>query len=450
MRRRARGPIRPLDETKGVAGNGAKPSLDVTQTAENQGQANIIGSGSQYNVNLVLSDESIARLLPDLERLLTGLSGALAVIHEVAGAAQLPLDLDVMGLLKWLAELMIPSDQLPRPLWVSELARQRAIDPADKQAFGAIGERWAAEVPGGGDRLSEFRKSVDSGEAPPGEPCLLVILDPDRNGGDRYRLSLTLFRNGYDGEPQPGDDACLSLEEIRCRLQESLPALFRTVDRGSLLLEFVVPRELLNSNFDQWPIPERPDDPSSRSYQLGVRYPVVVRDLERMAPSDDRSLWQARWKRLCDGAGPSPAAVRWVGPRDRDSYDSLTASLLRERARGQVCLALLSAPSAGTLIAELLGAGLTVGIPAAIWLRQPSKGWNGGRRDKRYLALAVKAAGLRGLPRQVLDLRQEAEEAQWTAVHRGRHLSLLWDDPNRTWEPPPFTQPVLSLNGADE
>jgi hypothetical protein len=422
----------------------------VTQTVDVRGPAHILGSGSQVNLNLVMSDESIARLLPDLERLLTGLSGALPVIHEVAGTAQLPSDLDVMGLLKWLAELMIPADQLPRPLWVSELARQRATDPATQEALGAIGERWAAEVPDGQVRLSEFRKSFESGGVPAGEPCLLVILDPDRNGGEGYRLSLILFRNGRDGEPQPGDDACLSLEEIRGRLQESLPGLIQTVDRRSLLLEFVVPRELLNTDFDQWLIPERPDGLSARNYHLGVRYPVVVRDLERMAPSDDRSLWRARWQRLCDCAGPVRDAIRWVKPQDRDSYDSLTASLLRERAHGQVCLALLSAPSEGSQFAELLYAGLTAGLPAAIWLRQPGTGRSGGKKDRKYLASAVKPAALRGLPRRVLDLRQEAEEARQAAVHPGRHLSLLWDDPDRTWEPPPFAEPLPSLNGAEE
>lgn len=363
MKRRARWPIRrAVGTADAAASNGMAPSPRVTQSADIRGPGNFVGSGSQVNLNLMMSDESIARLLPDLERLLAGLSDALAVIHEVAGAAQLPSDLDVTGLLRWLAELMIPADQLPRPLWVSEFARQRAADPAAREALGAIGERWAAEVPGGQRRLREFRQSVECGGVHAGEPCLLVILDPDRNGEDRYRLSLILFRNGHDGEPQPGDDACLSLDEVRGRLQESLPVLVQTVDRRSLILEFVVPRELLNMDFDQWLIPERPDGLPGRNYHLGVRYPVVVRDLERMTQAHDRSMWRARWQRLCGCAGPVRDAVRWVGPQDGDSYDSLAASLLRERAHGQVCLTLLSAPLEGTLLADLLGAGLTAGV----------------------------------------------------------------------------------------
>lgn len=450
MNRRSRWLIRRPAGAEDTTGKDAAPPSGINQNADIGGPAHIVGSGSQYNVNLTLSDESIIRLLPDLERLLSRLSNALAIIHEAAGAAELPPELDVPGLLRWLAELMIPDGQLPRPLQVSELAGRHAADPADRQAFSAISERWAAEVPDGERRLSNFRNSSNSGDLPADEPCLLVILEPDRNGADRYRLSSILFRNERDREPQPWDDACLPLDEIRIRLQESLPALVQTVDRSSLFVEFVVPRELLNADFDQWLIPEKHGDPSRQNYQLGARYPVVVRDLERMTPPNDHSLWHARWQRLCGCTVPANGAVRWVDPQDRDSYGSLSASLLRERAHGQVCLALLPPHPADTPIAELLGAGLTAGVPAAIWLRQPSTGKGGWKKDKKYLARAVETAELRRLPRQVLDMRQEAEEAQMAATHQGRHLSLLWDDPNRTWEPPPFTEPPPSSNGVDE
>ena len=81
-----------------------------------------------------------------------------------------------------------------------------------------------------------------------------------------------MYRNQRDREPQNENGTCLSLSEIRSRLQESLPALLQTVNRNSLFLEFVVPRELLNTDFDQWLIPERSGDPTGRCYQLGLRY----------------------------------------------------------------------------------------------------------------------------------------------------------------------------------
>ena len=77
-----------------------------------------------------------------------------------------------MDLLRRLAELMIPSDQLPRPIWVSELAGIRTTDPVARQEFRAISERWAAEAPDGQRRLSEFRKSCESADFATGQPCL--------------------------------------------------------------------------------------------------------------------------------------------------------------------------------------------------------------------------------------------------------------------------------------
>jgi hypothetical protein len=422
----------------------------VAQHADAHRDAYIVGSGAltqnRFNLYLGISDESVARLLPDLVRLLTDRPEAIPAIREAAGHAQPPAGFDLAGVLAWLAQLVpdVPAE-LPPPLLVSELARQRATDAVAREAFGAIAEKWAAEVPGGQRRLDDFRGSAGLAGQRGGEPCLVVLLDPDRNGGDGYRLSVKLFGNGRGGEPQPGEDTLLSLDEIRARLGERLPSLIRTVDGSSLLLEFVVPRHLLHADVDQWLIPERPGGSPPRSYRLGSRHAVVVRDLERMSPLDDRSMWRKRWRRLCECTDPAPGAVRWVRPREGHSYESMAASLLREQAHGQVCLALLAAPSAGTSAAELLEAALTAGVPAAVWLRQPA---SEDEDDERYLTIAVESAALRSLPRQVLDMRQAAEEARQDAAQRGRNLSLLWDNPDRTWEPQPFTVPAPLVNGA--
>lgn len=431
-----------------ATGDLPEPRPDVGQTLTTQGPTYAVAKGSQYHFAFTISDESAGRLLPEVTRLLSGLPDWGALIREVAGDAQLPDGLDLKGLLLWLAELLIADGQIPRPLLASELASQRVSDPAFREALRAVADQWAAEVPGGRRILNKVRESAEADSPNHAGPCVLIILDPDRNGGAGYRLSLILFRNGQDGDPQPSDDGLLSIDDVRDRLRECLPPLVQTLNRSSLLLEFAVPRNLLNVDFDQWSIPEGTGSNSSRSYLLGVRYAVVVRDLERMSPIDDRSWWRARWQCLCDSGSQVADGVRWVSLTADHSYDSLTAELLREHARKQVCLALASAPVTDTLSAELLEAGLTAGMPAAIWLRQV--GTDSQAADGHYLGLAVKSGVLGRLPLTVLDLRQEAEAKRRDADHQGRRLSLLWDDPDRTWKPPPFNMPHLSLNGADE
>jgi len=340
---------------------------------------------------------------------------------------------------------------------VSEYAKQRQTDPATCAELGAISEQWAADTPGGVSILAKSRRDLESDGDDPGEPCLQVVFNPDHNGGDRYQASLTLLRNGHDREPQPFTDACLPISDIQGRLKESLPVLLETVERrSSLFVEFVVPRDLLNTEFDQWFIPGHPDRSPDQQYQLGIRYPVVVRDLERITPAGKNPdpTWKTRWQRLCECTAVAVEnAIRWVDPRDKETYSSLMASLLLDSANGKdgkVCLALLSAPSAGSEIAGLLDAGLSVGLPAAIWLRKPRDGESPGKRDKEHLTEVVTAAELHALPRKVLERRRAAEAGQQPAAHPDRQLSLLWDNPDRLWELPPFSEPILSGHGGTQ
>jgi hypothetical protein len=408
---------------------------------ENQGPTNALASGVQNNFNVTINAE-------DLSALLASLPDAVAMLFEMAGDyLQLPPDLDVKGLIYRLAEFITPADGIPWLVRAAEIARQHATDSDVRAALGASVDQWAAGAPGVQGGLDDFRTTLKPGGDSASEPCLLIALNGDRSGGYGYQMSIVVFRNGRDGDPQPSDDSLLSLTDVRRRLRECLPPLIRTLNADSLLVEFVVPRDLLSTDFDQWRIPERPGGAEGRSYPIGVRHAVVVRDIERMSPLDDRSTWRARWHRLCTYNVPVDGAVRWVGPEDAHDYSSLVASLSRQHAGGQVCLALSSALSERSL-SDLLEAGLCAGVPAAIWLRQPVSGDDDG--DEPYLARLVDSIVLHKLPRKILDLRQEAEEERRGREHQGRRLGLLWDDPNRTWAPPPFSVPAPSLNGADE
>jgi hypothetical protein len=419
----------------------------VKQTAEVKGRASFAGR-DQYNVKV--SNVIILPLLPELAGMLKELPDALADFYQVASetGAPIPANSSLDDLLGWLAELITQRGEFPRPLQVSELAATHAADAATRDTLRSIGERWAAAVPGGQDSLASFRESSASGEEQQGDPCLLIILDQDRNGDDHYRLSLVLYRNGRDGVPQPGDDVYRPVDKIQARLRECLPALFHTTSRGSLLIEFAVPSRLLDTDFDQWSVPYRPNGPPGRDYQLGEKYPVVVRDLERMAPGGDRSLWEARWERLRNCVDSSPGAVFWVGPRESDS-GSLRARLRLKDSHGQVCLGLLPAPSVLSCFADLLEAGFDTGIPAAIWLRppKPGAGRQNDKKDKRYLKGKIRPRELSVLPYKVQDLRLQALADRTPAAHPGRRLSLLWADPGRTWEP--LAEPPPSTNGDD-
>ena len=444
------------DASTDSGARGDAPRTGISQAMEGQGASNVVGQGTQNvnidtqnNYNVTISDTVIAKLFADLVRVLSGLEHAPALINEVAPGRDLDPDRGVGSMLGEVAELLIGPGQLPAPLQVTEIARQRTTDPGEREVLEGFGNQWAAQVPGGQPVLDSFRDSIKP-RGHSDDPCLLVILDPDRTGGGGYRLSLILFRNGRDGAPESSnDDALRSLDEIRTRLQEVLPPLLSRVNRLQLLMEFVVPPELFNADFDRWSFPERTHGQSTWHSELGLRFPVVVRDLLRLDPDDDHALWRKRWQYLSRCNGKVPSAVCWP-EKDGHTYNSLTASLMLDEAHREVCLALLTAPSVDTPAADLLSAGLTAGIPAAIWLRYCDGSENGADDDKKYLASAVETGALNRLPREVLKMRQKAESERQAATHPGRHLSLLWDDPNRMWSPGLFhVPPPASPNGAN-
>jgi hypothetical protein len=242
---------------------------------------------------------------------------------------------------------------------------------------------------------------------------------------------------------------------------------------GLPLIEFAVPPDLLGHSFDQWPVPRRPDGPQDEDYRLGERYPVVVRDLDRMEPgkiaAEDREIWESRWKLLLACTGPAEGLLREVelqkmaGLRADAIYRAWRAAFQLEDARGNAVLALLppaSAKTAKAVIAGLLKAGCHTGMPAAIWLRPPEARKSKAMPvtdddDRAYLAKALAPAdpspwALRELPHRVRSLRLRAEADLGNAAHPGRRLSLLWADPSRNWSAPELQLPQPSSNGADE
>jgi hypothetical protein len=423
----------------------------INQTLEPERDAYAAGRDvNNNNVNVyVVGGEYIERRIPELARLLRPRPDAMGLIRRAAPDTQLPAqeelppDPDLEDVLAWLAGLNVSPTELPRPLWTSELARHTATDPAIREELAALAEGWAAEVPGGESQLEDFRSRIESGEFSDGDPCVVVKLDPDRNGGPGYRLTIILSLNGRDGDCQPGSDALLSLDQIKSQLKERLPPLIGPLKQDALTVEFIVPRALLNTDFDQWTISEEAGDAAAGSYRLGAQHAVVLRDLDRMSPLRDRSTWQRRWRRLCDCTDRVPGAIHWVS--SRDDYQTLRAALVQDEALGHVCLAL--APVADAPVHDLLKAGLLEGMPAMLWLRQPG---HSDVQGKRYLRSAFQKSGLVQLPRTVRNMRAKAVQYRRDPAYRGWHLSLLWDNPDRMWEPTLFRLPEPSKNGVNE
>lgn len=74
-------------------------------------------------------------------------------------------------------------------------------------------------------------------------------------------------------------------------------------------------------------------------------------------------------------------------------------------------------------------AALAAGIPAIAWCRDPDL----GDRFMTEMRTRLDGRDLRELPALVLELRRDAQ-IDGSERHVGRHIGLLWDEPDRILE----------------
>ncbi|UQX05210.1 hypothetical protein M4D82_26780 [Streptomyces sp. RerS4] len=195
---------------------------------------------------------------------------------------------------------------------------------------------------------------------------------------------------------------------------------------GPERIEFHVPYELLEAEFDQWPVPR---GPAGRTRPLGALYEVIVRSPQEREGS--RGTWHAKWRLLCAQSGRDPASVHLV--EDADVTDALGLRL-GERPTPACVLGHVSAART----AGLLEAVLEAGVPVALWRR------GGGTPARGLPALLAPevdpdapeaepdvpdAPDVFALPARVRDARREAAGQQ---AEGADPLVLLWDDPDDT------------------
>lgn len=449
-----------VDVDGNVRGGGAIALCDADKWFPGE---DLRGLADRKAVPSAVSSAHPAPEVAELAVLLAEHPDALALIHEVfrRTPAVAPLGATIIQLLGRLHELVPPSGESPLLQQVRELAAQRTVEAL--RATLALGATST-------DRSAEG-------------PCLLVVLRRNGFAPNEFLLSLTLFEHSQPGQPQECGKSSGSLKEIQELLREVVPQIL-DARRGLPLVEFAVPENLIDTAFDQWPVARRPDRPRAEDYRLGEKYPVVVRDLDRMDSAvlsvRDRERWEHRWTLLHACEGPAGELLRMVdlqdvvGRRKEAVFHALAAEFRLPEADGKAVLALLpemaAAPGkrgnaqAGRAIAEALKAALAEGMPAAIWLRNPGSRRQGGisadgdgadQDDRTYLEKALDHANsrlpalLRDLPRRVWILRTDGAAGQCHASHPGRRLTLLWADPSHSWSPRDFQLPAPSTNGAD-
>ncbi|ANZ34748.1 hypothetical protein BBK82_00295 [Lentzea guizhouensis] len=268
----------------------------------------------------------------------------------------------------------------------------------------------------------------------PAEASLVLRLQPHGVLPDQYLLSEWRQTSSTTWSPQRGRDYAGSLAELRVRAGELVAGAEGWAENaGTISIEFILPKDLLNLPVDQWLCAS--DEVTT---PIGLNYPVSLRSLERGRDKAKHRRWKQRWNNLQAHlqAGDSPIddAVhrsRLDGPRERH-LQKLAAKLAL--VEDVVLLVLADPPAAGESVGRLeVAIALNAGVPVLVWHREDCA----GKAFQTTVDDLLADGGLGKLLENVKKLRGQALYSDDCDAHPGAHLSVLLDDPDRQVEPLP-------------
>lgn len=189
-----------------------------------------------------------------------------------------------------------------------------------------------------------------------------------------------------------------------------------------LLLELFVPLSLLAEQLDACRVAADGDD-----WQLGAELPALLRSLERHKSRKKRDAWSQKARQILGRHGGAAMLLHWCG--DPPDADALRSAFAEGTAAGAIWLGLAQPPAAGR--GDAFDAGLAAGVPAMLWLRDPTHAQAPPRAALEQCLAALLNTSAQQVP---LGLRAWREQH---ALALRAEPALLLDDPAR---PPPWAQ----------
>ncbi|MEV6508188.1 hypothetical protein AB0M61_18980 [Streptomyces sp. NPDC051642] len=391
-------------------------------------------------------DERAARILLDTAK---GEVPPVRLRDELSAelnGVDLPMGLSPGQLFTYTAELNVQPDGLPPAVLLMEQAALLAATPDHRTSLATWAKAWAQHA----DLSEELeRRRVRRAAAvyDPAIPrCLVVAVEPARDGSDEVVVRPWLNTAPGRWSPQPGEPETTSLDDLG-------PAVERALNQGTSLwtaqqesapggreqtppyVEFVLPYDLLNH--DVAGLKFRTGD--GRPLPLALKYAVHLRSLERMRTTDVqvRQQWMARWRAL----GEHGVVVHGWSEPDAGRLDEWETTLAGEERHTAV---VMDAPGSASPLAALKAA-IAEGIGLALWDR---RGVFIEERREVVTAVFASVPTPAQIPMAIHRLRLRAELNNNGPYLLGRHIAFFWDDPNRLVDFHDFDQDDLASEEA--
>ncbi|TDD64673.1 trypsin-like peptidase domain-containing protein [Actinomadura rubrisoli] len=252
------------------------------------------------------------------------------------------------------------------------------------------------------------------------EPASLIVRLERVTFDNAFDVTVHTWIDGAEGPSQKTER--VPEKQVRPAVEAGVARSLPAVVGRDWMIEFAVPETWLGRPFEEWYVDRRNRIPMRR-------YPVVVRDVERLRPySIRRDQARHRWRLLHERGRSDPQPVDCGAPRKGSAFQDWL-----EANDDYSVLVYGSRP-----MRSWLTAALNNGVPVMLWTRTacdvPAHG--DCRGVMRELAAAVGGEHPGDLPRVALALRKKALTIPKDRPHCGRDLTLLWDDPSRLPDPP--------------
>ncbi|WP_030857528.1 effector-associated domain 2-containing protein [Streptomyces sp. NRRL S-37] len=349
-------------------------------------------------------------------------------LAEELNGLYLPAGLSPEQLLAHTLEWNVQPDGLPPAVLLVDVAASLAASPGHRGALLKWVDGWAQRsglTAAVARHRSSRRKSADDPDIP---CCLIVAVEPARDGSGDIVVRPWLNTVPGHWDPQPGEPAVTTLDGLGQAVEDSLrqgarlwstPADQDPAGREQpTYVEFVLPYDLLNHDVAGL----RFRTGHGRPLPLALKYGVHLRSLERMRTDDAmvRRQWRDRWHRLRQHG---VTVHGWTGA-DAQRLEAWQTALAGETGRTAV---VLDAP-ADTPALEALKAAIAEGISLAIWDRRGAF-----VEERREVVTAVFASVpiAAQIPMAIHRLRRKAVDPAQSPDLLGRHIAFFWDDPTR-------------------
>jgi transcriptional regulator with XRE-family HTH domain len=343
-----------------------------------------------------------------------------ALARRAVGTNEAPVrpGTDVWTGFEQLMDVSAEAGELPPALKFLDLVAEHIAEPLRADLLD-----WVEQVAEALHVRAQLRAWRTERSAGPPELRLVFVVQPDEIDPNRFLLSYWRQDDPEEWPPPQGETIEVTPDELESRVDEIVVAAewVWAAHPGTVTLEFVLPRSLLDLPVHRW----QKERQSGLPRPLALDYPIVMRSLERMTSVHWHRIWRERWRSMLDD--PSPARVHFAGPADVLDSGRLQAILNNPRWTAVVLSrAPQPEPRSGP---DELTAALRAGIPVLIWhpLALPEQ-----LRD--IVSWLVQGDGVADIAKRLRAAR--FAEYQESSVPFDPKLALdlvvLWDDPTRT------------------